>query len=145
MQKRINTFIETILSELAELPDNQGFEILQKCGASCAGHSGLIEGAKIIRNEHEPGISSEIIFNSFKTQYYNSPDLTMEGGEVLLVFRECTCPLAKNGVINAYLCNCTSGFTKRVFETLFGRHVDVILEETIQRGGNTCRQRVIIS
>ena len=42
------------------------------------------------------------------------------------------------------LCDCTFGYSKAVFEKLFGRSVAVDLEQTILRGDSACVQRIRI-
>ncbi len=34
-------------------------------------------------------------------------------------------------VRNSYLCNCAIGYTKKIFETLFNRTIEVDLEQSI--------------
>lgn len=65
-----------------------------------------------------------------------------EGNAITLVFESCTCPMVREGVRDPYLCHCTVGYTKNLFETLLGRPVRVNLLESILGGDRVCRQEI---
>jgi len=48
--------------------------------------------------------------------------------------------MVKEGVSNPYLCNCTVGYSKEIFETLFNSSVKVDLEQSILKGNKICKQ-----
>lgn len=45
---------------------------------------------------------------------------------------------------NPFFCNCTRGYTKERFESLFGRPVQVKLLASILNGDNICKQAITI-
>jgi hypothetical protein len=141
---RIIKWIEVLLKESSKFADNKGIELLHQCGGACSEASLLIEGALKIRNEYQPHEDIDKLFKTFKTQYYNTSRLTKKGNRINLVFEECTCPLVKEGVRNSFLCNCTIGYSKKIFETLFGRTVRANLLESILKGDSICKQEIII-
>lgn len=141
---RIARWINTILNEVSNLDDDQGIKILQVCGRDCAKSNSLIEGAIHIRNKFADNKDTETIFQAFKKQFYNSSKLSKDGNIITLVFEECTCPLVKNGVKNPYLCNCTIGYSMQIFETLFGRPVEIRLLKSVLKGDNICEQKIIV-
>lgn len=67
-------------------------------------------------------------------------NMTVDGDAVCAVYEKCYCPIREAGLIVApYFCNCTSGFTKEIFETLFDVPFDVELVTAIGRGDKECR------
>ena len=142
---RTTSWINDILSELSYLDNDKGVEILKQCGRDCCEASTLHKGAVSIRNQYPNEKDDDIIFKEFKSQYYNSDELTMNGNIITLIFEECTCPMVKNGVDNSFLCNCTIGYSKKVFEILFEKEVSITLEKSILGGDSVCVQHIKIS
>jgi len=137
---RRTQWVNTVLQELSNLEDGVGIKILHKCGGTCAKSSDLLEGARKIRENNTGVENPHKLFKLFKEGYYNSPNFSMEGEMIHLVFDDCTCPMVKEGVSNPYLCNCTVGYTYKIFETLFNRKVSVELEQSILKGDKICKQ-----
>ena len=141
---RITNWINKNLTELSKLNDKIGIEILNKCGQACCESSNLYQGACKVRNKNVSETDIDIFFNDFKDEYYNSDNFTKEGNTITLIFKECTCPMVKKGVNNSFLCNCTIGYSKRLFETLFDKKVTIDLEKSILRGDPVCKQNIKI-
>ncbi|RXQ95817.1 hypothetical protein EO244_05780 [Ancylomarina salipaludis] len=76
---RISNWINSNLKELAQLKDKQGIDILHKCGGACCESSDLYQGACKVRNENASETDMDVLFNAFKTDYYNSDNFTKEG------------------------------------------------------------------
>ncbi len=142
---RITKWTNEVLDEISKLNDKKGFDILEKCGASCCKESELYKGAVHVRNKFPPGTSIDQLFTIYKKEHYNTSRLTKTGNTITLVFEKCTCPLVKEGVSNSYLCHCTVGYTKTIFETLFDHKVEVKLEKSILRGDKICKQTIKIN
>ena len=56
----------------------------------------------------------------------------------------CVCPLikgVKDGISPTY-CQCSAGYTQAFFESLSGKPVSVVLEESLFTGGQVCRFRI---
>ena len=53
----------------------------------------------------------------------------------------CACPLVRTGTValNGVLCECSHGWVKEHFETLFDQEVEVAIESTVARGGDCCK------
>jgi hypothetical protein len=142
--QRTTNWINKILSELSRLDDKKGEEILYHCGKDCCEKNALHQGALNTRNLHKSEKSDDKLFNEFKTNYYNSENLTKRGKSLILIFEKCTCPMVANGVNDKFLCNCTVGYTKKVFETLFEKNIAISLEKSILRGDSICEQKIEI-
>jgi predicted hydrocarbon binding protein len=54
------------------------------------------------------------------------------------VRNSCNCPLVKDKEAPDILCNCSIGTQKKIYESLFGRQVNVKLEKSILRGDERC-------
>jgi hypothetical protein len=50
----------------------------------------------------------------------------------------CGCPLVDSRRTPAFWCNCSVGYQKEAFETVFGKPVQVSLQESKLRGGKQC-------
>lgn len=50
----------------------------------------------------------------------------------------CFCPLVDTHKCPKIVCDCSLGWQQQVYETLFGRPVEVTLKESVVRGGKRC-------
>jgi hypothetical protein len=58
---------------------------------------------------------------------------------------ECSCPLVDSKRTPAFFCNCSVGYQKEAFETVFGRPVSVSLKESKLGGSKRCAFEVTVS
>jgi len=137
-------WVNTVLTEISKIDSELGKEMLLECGIECSKAFGLFQAAEKTRNEIEDKNNIDLLFNTFKEKHYNTPRLYKEGNTIFLEYSECYCPMVKEGVNNPFLCNCTIGYTKGVYETLFGKPVDVNLLQSVLRGDKICKQTIII-
>jgi len=137
-------WINNVLTGLSKLEDNKGNNILNECGKACSEKSNLYQGATKVKEQYSDEKNIDILFNAFKSQYYNSERFTKKGNTITLIFNECTCPMVKKGVDNSFLCNCTTGYSKKIFETLFDKEVIIDLEKSILREDSICKQIIQI-
>ena len=144
IDKRVGAWTNHILSEISQLDNNKGIDILNSCGKDCCERSDFYQGALKIRNNNPSEKDIDVLFDKFKEEFYSSGNITKTGDVISLIFEECTCPLVEKGVNNSYLCNCTTGYSKRLFEVLFDREVSVDLEQSILKGDSICKQTIEI-
>ena len=104
----------------------------------------IIQWIDVVLNELSKLKNLDKLFNAFKIEYYNSPNLTKQNNTVTLIFDDCTCPLVKEGISNSFLCNCTLGYSKKIFETLFNRNVDIALKKSVLNGDKICKQVISV-
>lgn len=71
--------------------------------------------------------------------------LYYEGGDLYLQFPFCPCPmLAEVERLNSYAwCQCTTGYSKVLFEKAFGCEVDVELLKSVKAGDDRCLMKII--
>lgn len=139
-------WINSILKEVAKLKKLESAKILEECGRICGKSHGLPELSQEIRNQVENKSDLEGLFNLYKKNCYNnSPRLQKKGNVIHLEYHECGCPIVKERkIIDPVFCNCTVGYTKERFETLFNCPVQVELLGSIIQGDDKCIQRIII-
>lgn len=139
-------WINTVLSCLSELEGSQAKIVLEKCGRECFNSSGNLEKIKKLHDDTEDKYDIDLLFNLYKEKLYqNRPNLQKENGVIYLKYEACACGMVtQGGVTDPFLCNCTIGYTKQIFETLFGRPVRVELIRSVLNGDGICEQKISI-
>lgn len=68
----------------------------------------------------------------------------VENGELYTKFFECECPMLEAvGKLSTFTwCWCTAGYTKRLFEAVFGYPVDLEIIHSIRQGNEFCLMKV---
>jgi hypothetical protein len=137
-------WIQTVLHRVERLEPDRAAAILEQCGRACGISHHLAEQSNRIRAEVEDKNDIDRLFSLYKERIYkNSPRLYKENGVIYLEYHTCGCPIVKEKAIrDPFFCNCTVGYTKERFESLFGRPVRVLLLESILRGDGRCRQAI---
>lgn len=137
-------WINTVLENFEKNESSQGLEILESCGRSCFNEAGAIEDIKKLREKVNDPNNIEKLFDTYKKEMYNNSErLKLKDNVIYLEYPSCGCPMVKsNPDMNGYLCNCTKGYSKAQFETLFDQCVEVELKETVLRGSDKCRLEI---
>lgn len=142
--KRVILWTNQLLSEISQLNDNKGIDILNFCGKACCERSDLYQSAVELRKNSPAEKDTDKLFTAFKESSYSSGNIAKKGNTITLIFEKCTCPLVESGVDHSFLCNCTTGYTRRLFEVLFDRPVTVELEQSILQDDPICKQTIRI-
>jgi predicted hydrocarbon binding protein len=120
-----------LLFLLADSVDNETLiKILHQLGANCG------EDFAIKYKNNPDGF-----FDFIKSMWAESVEYDKEAGIVRVNERvrdTCNCPFIPGKDAPAVLCNCSIGTQKRIYESLFGKPVDVTLEKSILRGDERC-------
>ena len=134
--KWLKSLIESLEAEVDEATRER---ILIACGRGCIPRD-FVEKARGIW-ERDPEIDGFLRALSGEWDH-----LKLDGGEVLLEYDRCYCPLVKTipGEMSLTWCNCSRGWAKELFESALGREVEVEMLETVLHGGDKCRFRVIL-
>ena len=80
-------------------------------------------------------------FKMLKEHWNDDSDYDKEKGVIRIASAErteCFCPLIDTKSMPDYVCDCSLGWQKQTFETVFGKKADVKIEESILRGGKRC-------
>ncbi len=143
-KEKITRWINTILSEVETLDNDKGRQILNRCGSECSNCFGSHQAALRIRNEAADKNDVDWLLNKMNKEYYESDQVYREGNTIYLIYPDCGCPMVKEGIKNPFLCECTLGYTKAVYETLLGKDIMVELQQSILNGDPVCRQAITI-
>ena len=134
-------WINHLLKEVDETPNEKTLELIEHCGKGCAIRQDAIGGIKQLKESYKGKTRTEHV------EFFKSLgiDATEEDDGILLKLgkTECTCPMAPE-VNNPALCNCTLGHEKYVWGEFFGKEIDVELVETILREGDDCVIKIFI-
>lgn len=70
--------------------------------------------------------------------------LECNNNELILIYPRCYCTCVKGAdkAISKTWCYCTLGYTKRMFDGVLGREVNVELLESVKTGGSVCRIKI---
>ena len=139
-------WINTVLAEIGTINGQQGIAALENCGRECLKHSKSITKIESIRKDIKDKNNIDLLFKAYKEKIYeNNSNLYMEGEDIYLEYHSCGCGMVTSGgVTDPFLCNCTIGYTKQIFETLFDKPVEVHLMESILKGDSICKQRITL-
>ena len=140
MENCVN-WINYLLEEVNENPNERILELIEHCGKGCAIRQDAVTGIKQLKETCQCKSKTEYVefFNSLGINAIEEND-----GIVLKLGKtECTCPMAPE-VNNPALCNCTLGHEKYVWGEFFDEEIEVELMETILRGGDDCIIKIFI-
>jgi predicted ArsR family transcriptional regulator len=116
---------------LNETIDEETFsKVLNKLGAKCGE-----DFANKYKNDPEG------FFTFIKSLWADTVDYDKENGIIKVNERirdTCNCPFIRAKEAPSILCNCSLGTQKKIYESLFGRPVNVILEKSVLRGDERC-------
>lgn len=140
-------WINIVLNQLSKVEENQAKAVVENCGRECLKSSGRIEKINILKKEISDRNNKDLLFAKYKEKIYdNSPNLYKSENDYYLEYEECGCGMVTEGdVSDPFLCNCTIGYTKETFETLFDEKVEVVLQKSILRGDDICKQKISIN
>jgi predicted ArsR family transcriptional regulator len=114
-------------------------EILQQQGRYCASMYHLVE-------QHKGDIDGFI--REFTRETKQEVTYDREKGIITVIGPEtndCFCPLIDCKYTPKSACNCSLGWNQYVFETTLGKKVEVVLKESVLRGGKRCTFVVHVS
>ena len=109
---------------------------------NCQCGYGMDEKLELVKGLVEASSSMEEFGNQDKAR---AAGLSCKDGELYLQFPFCPCPmLAEVDKLDSYTwCQCTTGYSKVLFEKAFGCEVDVELLKSIKAGDGICLMKII--
>jgi len=119
-------------------------EILSKCGRRCIPVNFIEEMMKVWSEAPNLDALIERINDSWSIAGADA-HVRAENSEVMVEYGECYCPLVKDSVqeMPSIWCECSKGWLKQLFESVSGENVGVELLESVQRGDNKCRFKIV--
>ena len=141
MSKRMERWITCLVAELDENVDEETIgKVLEQCGRQCQSESFV----KKARNIYRKSKNMNEFLDNFSKVYKH---LHREGNTVYIVFPKSYCSFVNKiprGKLSATYCNCSRGWAKTLFEGALGRPVEVVMEESIVKGDDQCKFRIIL-
>lgn len=129
MQERFAKLVDILDNTLA---DNLRDELLEKLGRACskAGEEHFIKFKGDIN-----GFVKSISEWNEKVEYNE------EAKEIKVMGKKtgkCFCPFVDESKMTTDFCNCSLGWQKGTFEAILGQKVDVTIDSSVLRGGDSC-------
>jgi predicted hydrocarbon binding protein len=141
MSKRMGKWITSLIAGLDENVDEETtIKVLEQCGRQCQSES-LVKKA---HNIHQAAKSMDEFLEKLAKIYKH---LHKEGDNVYIIYPKCYCSFVNkidSGKLSATYCNCGRGWVKALFEGALGRPVEVIMEQSIVKGDDQCKFRIIL-
>ncbi|WDP92714.1 MAG: hypothetical protein HUN04_24530 [Desulfobacter sp.] len=139
-------WINTILHELNLVGDEVAIKIVENCGRECIKSSNDYSKILKVRQSVSTFSDDDLIFEiCHRELYQNKPTIQKQGSDIVIEYQQCSCGMVTSGKINhPFLCNCTVGYTKQIFETIYNRPVKVELQKSILNGDDICKQVITI-
>ena len=135
VKKRYTALMAILYEQLGP----EGFSVMiQKMGGDCSKSIQMITDCKGDPDKY---------FDIMKQRWQEDIRYDKEKGVVTIVGperKECFCPLIDTQKTPAYVCDCSIGWQKQTYKTIFGKDVDVVLQESVLRGGKRCAFNVTI-
>ncbi|MFX0095202.1 MAG: methanogen output domain 1-containing protein [Candidatus Hodarchaeota archaeon] len=141
--KEIRKFLEQWFSSLMEgieqINDSMWPEILAFTEHACA-HIHLDEFKQTW--EKSEGFDDFLLeLNKLGGEFFEK----INENQLKATYTKCTCPFVQLGFINSpILCNCSPNWLAHKFEVILGKNVEVITEQSILRGAETCRFTILL-
>ena len=127
---------------MKRLENNFDKATVKKIRMNCQCGFGMDEKIKLVKELMAESSTLEELGNLEKAK---AAGLSFQDGYLHLQFNFCPCPmLAEVEKLDSYTwCQCTTGYSKKLFETAFECEVDVELLKSIKAGDDICLMKII--
>lgn len=134
---------EWVKSTMRCLENKFPVETVKKIRMNCQCGYGMDEKLKLVRELMIGSTSIEELANSEKAK---AAGLFCKNGELFLQFFFCPCPMLADvdKLDTATWCQCTTGYSKVLFEKAFSCDVDVELLKSIKVGDPVCLMKITL-
>ena len=115
-------------------------KVLEQCGRQCQSQRFV----KKARSIYQKAKDVDEFLGKFGKIYEH---LHRQGDDVYVVYPKCYCSFVNkipSGQLSATYCNCSRGWAKELFEGALGRPVEVVMEESIVKGDDQCKFRIVL-
>jgi predicted hydrocarbon binding protein len=130
-----NNLVNTLETELDKSVSEK---IIENCGRICAKECGATKEVEEIIKSLGNTASVDSIIEKMNNAGIAGGKLRKDGNVIVGIYEQCYCPSRKHIKSNLY-CKCTQGWVKEVFEMVFDKKVDVVLEKSIAWGDEICK------
>ena len=129
-------YVSAVMRELPKSCDNTMIcEIMQSCGYSCLSNGTILKAKKAYAE------SSDIkeFLDKLNEQHIGGGSLHISNGKIIGIYTKCYCGLAKASKnLSPDYCNCSVGWFKKLFSSVFEKEIIVKKVNTILDGANQC-------
>ena len=131
-----------VKSTIAQLEGRFDFDAIKRIRMNCQCGYGMDEKLTLVKELMSSATNMEEFANSDKAK---AAGLFSRNGELFLQFWFCPCPmLAEVDKLETNTwCQCTTGYSKVLFEKAFDCEVDVELLKSIKTGDDICLMKII--
>lgn len=131
-----------VKNTMKRLEDNFDKSTIKKIRMNCQCGYGMNEKLALLKELFESSSSLEEFASHDKAK---AVGLSFRNGELYLQFSYCPCPmLAEVDKLETNTwCQCTTGYSKVIFEKAFGCEVDVELLKSVKMGDDICLMKII--
>jgi len=141
MSKRLERWITCLMAGLDDSVDEETLvKVLEQCGRRCQSESFI----KKARGIYQKSKNMDEFLDRLGKVYKH---LHREGDNVYIVYPKCYCSFVNkipSEKLSATYCNCSRGWAKALFEGALEQPVEVVMEESIVKGDDRCRFRIIL-
>lgn len=131
-----------VKSTMSRLEDKFDFDSMKRIRMNCQCGYGMDEKLELLKELMGSATSMEELAKSDKAK---SAGLLYKDGDLYLQFWFCPCPMVAEveKLETSSWCQCTTGYSKVLFEKAFGCEVDVELLKSIKTGADSCLMKII--
>jgi predicted hydrocarbon binding protein len=133
------TWVKSTMGRLESCFDKSAVKQIRM---NCQCGYGMDEKLELLKELVESSSNLDEFANQEKAK---AAGLSYENGELYLQFPFCPCPMLADvdKLETDTWCQCTTGYSKALFEKAFGCEVDVELLKSIKMGDHICLQKII--
>lgn len=134
---------EWVKAAMGRLEKKISCETVKKIRMNCQCGYGMEEKLALVKELMAGCASVEELTSSKKAE---AAGLFCKDGELFLQFGFCPCPMLANvdQLETAAWCQCTTGYSKALFEKAFACDVDVELLKSIKMGDSVCLMKITL-
>lgn len=138
-------WIEDLLGAAIQENNLDSICMIECCGKGCAARKGAEEDMIRLKTASS-NCTTRADYVTFLNDVLSITIDEAEDGIILHLGKEkCSCPMATELSKNTdMLCECTRGHEIAVWSTFFGKPVNVVIEESLLRGGNDCVLKILV-
>lgn len=138
-QESNTTWVENTMERLERKFD---VSTVKKIRMNCQCGYGMEEKLALVKELMETSSNLEEFGNNEKSK---AAGLSFSEGELFLMFPFCPCPMLIDveRLATKTWCQCTTGYSKVLFEKAFGCEVDVELLKSVKMGDDICLMKII--
>lgn len=132
-----------VKSAMHRLEDRFDVQSIKKIRMNCQCGYGMDEKIALVKELKSTATSLEDFANSEKAR---AAGLFCKDGELYLQFKACPCPMLAEveKLETDTWCQCTTGYSKVLFEKGFGCQTDVELLKSIKMGDDVCLMKIML-